>query len=376
MKTGIEELDIRKLGFGLMRLPEADGRIDLKSTIEMVDCFMQNGFTYFDTAYVYYDGESERIAKKAVTERYPRESFLLATKLPGWEISSKAGMKELFETSLERTGAGYFDVYLLHSVMRENRSRYDDAGAWEFVRELKEKGLVRFWGFSYHDSAEFLDELLIRHPEVDLVQLQINYADWNNSIIQSRACYETARRHNKPVIIMEPLKGGLLADVPQNIKDGLSKANPQMSMPEWALRFGISLDGVINVLSGMSSLGQMKENVNAMKNERPLTAGEFEAAVKAGNAINESAAIPCTSCRYCVEVCPQGIKIPDLFVNMNNYLIYKNLENTKGHYGWLISGGGSARAGACAECGSCEQRCPQHIRIIDTLKEVSKIFDG
>ncbi len=367
--------NIPKLGFGLMRLPMLGDEVDLEQTKQMVDEFLAAGFTYFDTAYGYLGGKSELAAKAALVDRYPRESFQLATKLPAWAGAKTAeDAKQMFWTSLERTGAGYFDFYLLHNLGDERTRYFDDYGIWDFVKELKEKGLVKHIGFSFHDKAEVLDALLSAHPETEFVQLQINYADWDSSVIQSRACYEVARKHNKPVIIMEPVKGGSLANLPAPVAELLREADPARSQAAWALRFAASLPGLVTVLSGMSDLAQLRDNLDTMKNSAPLSAEENEVIRAAQAKLAAIPSVPCTDCRYCVKDCPAGVAIPGVFKSLNTYLVYGNLAGAKGSYGYNCRAG--EKAAACLACGQCESVCPQHINIIERLREAAELLGG
>lgn len=365
--------EIPKLGFGLMRLPMNGEDVDLEQTKKMVDRFIEKGFTYFDTAYPYINGKSEVAAREALVKRYPRESFQLATKLPLWLIQKCEDMQPIFDTQLERTGAGYFDFYLLHAMDRERMDKMEKAGAWQFVLELKEKGLIRHLGFSFHDKAEVLDQILTNHPEAEFVQLQINYVDWENDNIQSRLCYEIARKHNKPIIVMEPLKGGALSAMSPEVQTVLKAENPDLSVASWAVRYAASLGGIITVLSGMSNLEQMNDNLSYMKNFKPLQEAEYKAIVKVVEELKKVPVIPCTFCKYCVEGCPQKINIPGIFEGYNNYKRYQNLEGSRGHYKWLT--GESGKASDCIACGACEGHCPQHIDIIDRMKEIAGLFD-
>lgn len=367
--------NIPKLGFGLMRLPMLGEQVDIEQTKTMTDKYLAAGFTYFDTAYGYIGGKSEEAVKTALVDRYPRERFQLATKLPAWAGPKTAEeAKQMFYTSLSRTGAGYFDFYLLHNCGGGRTKAFDDFGIWDFVLDLREKGLIRHVGFSFHDTAEVLDDILTKHPEMEFVQLQINYADWNSITVQSGKCFEVARKHGKPVIIMEPVKGGLLANPPAPVADILRAANPSVSMPSWAIRFAASLDGVITVLSGMSNIEQMEDNLATMSDFRPLGDAERAAVDQARAALDAIGSIPCTSCRYCVKGCPQGIAIPGIFSAMNKYLVYDNLTNAKGSYKFETRDGGVA--GKCIACGQCEAVCPQHIGIIEELKRAAATLEG
>ncbi|HHV10379.1 MAG TPA: 4Fe-4S dicluster domain-containing protein [Clostridiales bacterium] len=364
--------DIKKLGFGLMRLPMDGKEIDIKQVEQMVDRFMEEGFTYFDTAYVYHNGLSEVVAGQALVKRYPRESFQLATKMPLWAIKKPEDLQTIFDTQLERTGAGYFDYYLLHSMDKQKAEDAEKMGVWEFGLKMKEKGLVKHLGFSFHDTADALEDILAKHPEAEFVQLQINYADWDSEEIQSGLCYEVARKHNKPIIIMEPVKGGALAGMRPELQEMFKKEEPDMSIASWAVRYAASLEGVIMVLSGMSNREQMEDNLSYMKNFKPLQEKDRGVIRKVVEELNKVETIPCTGCKYCVDDCPQQIHIPDIFNCVNNYRIYQNLASARGSYLWTT--GDSGKADACIECGSCESHCPQHIKIIDSLKEAAVLF--
>ena len=367
--------EIKKLGFGLMRLPMKDGEVDLEQVKAMVDLFMEKGFTYFDTAYGYLGGKSEMAVRTALVDRYPRESFQLATKLPAWAGANTAEeAKGMFYTSLERTGAGYFDFYLLHNLGDTRTEYFDRYGIWDFVREQKEKGLIRHIGFSFHDKADVLDQVLTAHPEAEFVQLQINYADWESPSIQSRACYEVARKHGKPVIIMEPVKGGALASLPESIAGLLKQANPDASQASWAVRFAASLPGLITVLSGMSTLEQMQDNLSYMEQFQPLTDGEQAVVKQVQQVLASVPQVPCTDCRYCVKGCPMEINIPGVFKAVNTLLIYGNKDGAQGDYNWGTRQGG--KASACIGCGQCQAACPQHIQIIEELKKAAETFEG
>ena len=366
---------IKKLGFGMMRLPMKDGEIDMEQTMEMVDMFLAHGYTYFDTAYSYLDGKSETAVRKTLVERHPRESFKLATKLPAWLAADEASAKKMFDESLEKTGAGYFDYYLLHNLGDKRTESFDKYGIWDYLAEKKKQGLIKNLGFSMHDTAEALDKVLTDHPEVDFVQLQINYADWDNPSVQSRLCYETARRHGKKVVIMEPVKGGSLANMPEAVSGIFREADPKASAASWAVKFAAALDGVITVLSGMSDLNQMRDNLATMDGfTGRLTDEEEKVIAKAVEAINAMPKIPCTECEYCKKGCPKEINIPDIFGAMNKYLVFDHLQGAKDSYGFATKNGGKATD--CIGCGQCESVCPQHIKITDELKKCAETLEG
>lgn len=366
---------IPKLGFGLMRLPkEESGKIDIGQTKKMVDSFMDAGLNYFDTAYVYDGGESERAAKAALVERYPRESYFLATKMCAWMSASDEKLaKQQFETSLERTGAGYFDFYLLHALQKDNYKKYEEYGLWDFVKKQKEKGLIKHWGFSFHASPEILDEILTAHPDAEFVQLQINYADWENPDVAARANYEVARKHGKPVIIMEPVKGGALAQPPASVRKIFDETDSGASYASWAIRYAASLDGIITVLSGMSDMGQMIDNLSYMKDFEPLNTEEKKVIRKAQEALEGIPSIPCTSCHYCTAGCPKHIPIPEIFAARNKQLVWEKIEEGKNSYAQATGKAGTASQ--CIACGQCEKACPQQIRVIEWLKECAAVFE-
>ncbi|MDE5598639.1 MAG: aldo/keto reductase [Lachnospiraceae bacterium] len=358
-----------KLGFGLMRLPKAaSGKIDIEQTKKMVDMFMDAGMTYFDTAYVYDDGDSERAAKAALVDRYPRESFTLATKLCAWMGNhNEEAAKQQFYTSLERTGAGYFDYYLLHALQAGNYKLYDTYHIWDFVKEQKEKGLIKHWGFSFHATPDILDKILTEHPDAEFVQLQLNYADWENPNVTARANYEVARKHGKSIVVMEPVKGGALANPPEAVRNIFNAVDAGASYASWAIRYVASLDGIITVLSGMSNIEQMEDNLSYMKNFKALNEKEQTAVQKAQEAINGIKSIPCTACHYCTAGCPKKIPIPEIFAARNKQLIWGQLEEGKQAYEQATANAGGTSD--CIACGQCERACPQQIKVIEKLKE-------
>ncbi|MBO4898960.1 MAG: aldo/keto reductase [Lachnospiraceae bacterium] len=366
----------KKLGFGLMRLPRLEGDgdvIDVEQTKRMVDMFMDAGCTYFDTAWIYPG--SEEAMRKALVERYPRESYTVATKNAAWAgCKSREDAIEQFETSLRRSGAGYFDYYLLHNLGQNRTKVFDDFDLWKFAFDMKEQGKIRHVGFSFHSTAEELEAILTAHPEAEFVQLQINYADWENDEVQSRKVYEVARAHGKPVVIMEPVKGGLLADPPQSVKDLFDEVNPGVSYASWAIRFAASLDGVLAVLSGMSNVEQMENNLSYMKDFKPLTEVEQETIVRAREAIEAIPIVPCTSCNYCSKVCPMDIGISGTFMCLNIIKLYGNVQRALHEERFAVINPGKKRANECIKCGACEAACPQHIKIRDTLEEAATLM--
>lgn len=365
--------DIKNLGFGLMRLPMLGGEVDIEQTKAMVDKFMANGCTYFDTAYVYIGGTSEVAARKAIVERYPRDSFQLATKLAMWEIKEEADMEKQLNTSLSRAGVDYFDFYLIHSIQSSHIETINKFDAWSFVLKAKAEGKAKHVGFSFHDTPEMLDELLTAHPEMEFVQLQINYADWENEEIQSRACYEVCMKHNKPVIIMEPVKGGSLAMMNPAIAQPMKDYAPEASIASWAIRYCASLPGLVTVLSGMSTEEQMDDNLATMSDFKPMTEAEYAVLDKVVEGIKNAGTIPCTACKYCVEDCPMQINIPELFSIYNSFLAYNN-KHAAG-FAYRNATDGRGKASQCLQCGACEGHCPQHIEIIQKLTEVAEAIE-
>lgn len=368
----------KKLGFGLMRLPLTDandkGSIDIEALKEMVDTFMEQGFTYFDTAWMYCAFKSENAVKEALTDRYLRDRYTLTTKLHASYLKKKEDRDRIFEEQRQKTGVEYFDYYLIHAIDQELYSIYNEMDCFNWLMEKKKQGLVKHIGFSYHDSAEFLDQVLTEHPEMEFVQLQMNYLDWESAEVQSRKCYEVASKHGKPVIVMEPVKGGTLADVPVEVRESFAAYHPDLSVPSWAIRFVASLDNVAMVLSGMSNMEQLMDNISYMKEFVPMNAEEIELVHKAAEMIKDSIAIPCTGCSYCTEGCPMQIAIPDLFrvYNKSKRGEISDVEADE-EYRQLTESGGKARE--CLACGQCQVACPQHLEIINYLKDVAKCME-
>ena len=368
----------KKLGFGLMRLPLTDandkGSIDIEALKEMVDTFMEQGFTYFDTAWMYCAFKSENAVKEALTDRYPRDRYTLTTKLHASYLKTKEDRDRIFEEQRQKTGVDYFDYYLIHAIDQELYSIYNEMDCFNWLIEKKKQGFVKHIGFSYHDSAEFLDQVLTEHPEMEFVQLQMNYLDWESAEVQSRKCYEVASKYGKPVIVMEPVKGGTLADVPAEVRESFAAYHPDLSVPSWAIRFVASLDNVAMVLSGMSNMGRLTDNISYMKEFVPMNAEETELVHKAAEMIKDSIAIPCTGCSYCTEGCPMQIAIPDLFrvYNKSKRGEITDVEANE-EYRQLTESGGKARE--CLACGQCQVACPQHLEIINYLKDVAKCME-
>lgn len=356
-----------KLGFGLMRLPRLeDGSIDVAQTAEMADRFLAAGGTYFDTAYV-YEG-SEEAARKALVERHPRDSYTIATKLNARiGCTDESSAKQQFFTSLKRLGVEYFDFYLLHALGEGNADKYDEYHLWDFVKEQKASGLIRHMGFSFHGGPELLDKLLTDHPETDFVQLQLNYADWENPDVRSRENYETARRHGKYITVMEPVKGGLLADPPKSVRDIFTAADPDASFASWAIRYIASKEGILTVLSGMSDLAQMDDNLSYMKDFKPLTEAEEKTIDAAREALAAVKTIPCTGCGYCTGGCPMSIPIPRIFRARNLQLQFEQDEKARENYRFFTRNKG--KASDCVGCLQCEGVCPQGLPVARLLSE-------
>lgn len=371
---------MKKLGFGLMRLPLLDandkGSVDLSLSEKMVDAFLERGFTYFDTAYMYCNGQSERAVKELLVKRYPRHAFSLATKLPPHSIKSAETRDTVFGDQLDRTGAGYFDYYLLHCIDDETIQIFEQFDCFSWLQKKKESGLVKHIGFSFHGTPALLERVLTEHPALDFVQLQINYLDWESKEIQSRACYEIAVRHGVPVIVMEPVKGGALANVPPAVEDMLRGRDASMSVSSWAVRFAAGLPNVMLVLSGMSTMDQVLDNTAYMESFQPLSVDEVQMLHTAADMIRGGVAVPCTGCAYCVEGCPQSIAIPQYFSLYNEDLREGKEEageDRRTQYKTLQAAFGAASA--CIGCGDCEARCPQHIAIRKQLRAVADRFE-
>ncbi|HIS46054.1 MAG TPA: aldo/keto reductase [Candidatus Scybalocola faecigallinarum] len=358
---------MKKLGFGLMRLPQLDpddySSVDVEAVKRMADTFLKKGFTYFDTAAPYHGGNSEVAFREAVAKRYPRSAYTITDKLSLFMIKKPGDMSGFFQAQLERLGVEYIDYYLLHGLGEPSYRQAEEFHAFEFVRKLKDKGKVKHIGLSFHDKAELLDEILTRHPEMEYVQLQLNYLDWEDAAVQSRLCYETAVKHGKPVIVMEPIKGGSLVNIPEEAKKLFEDCHPELSVVSWAIRFAASPKNVMMVLSGMNSEEQLADNTSYMEQFRPLDEREKEVVEKATGIIKKSIAIPCTACRYCIDDCPKKIAIPDYFAIYNNVKRFGKEHSMADmtYFGNLTQTHG--KPSDCIKCGKCEKRCPQHLPI-------------
>ena len=363
----------KNFGFGAMRLPMKDGEVDIPQTCQMVDAFLENGFNYFDTAHGYLGGKSELALKECLTSRHPRESYILTNKLTNFYFKKQEDIRPFFQSQLEACGVDYFDFYLMHAQGVENFAFFKRCRAYETALELKSEGKIRHFGISFHDRAEVLEQILTEYPQVEVVQIQFNYVDYDDPAVESRKCYEVCRKYNKPVIVMEPVKGGNLVNLPEKAMEVLKELGSGSSPASYAIRFAAGFEGMMMVLSGMSSLEQMQDNISHMKNFQPLNEKELEAVKKVREIFRSMNLIPCTTCRYCVEGCPQKISIPDLFAVMNTKMIYHDW-NADYYYNEVHTKQGG-KAGSCVKCGKCEKACPQHLHIRDLLVDVAKEFE-
>lgn len=361
MNTYFPEI-MKNFGFGMMRLPMVGDEVDIPQTTAMVDAFLAAGFNYFDTAHPYIRGKSELAIRTCLTERYPRDRYLLANKLSGGCIEKEADILPFFHSQLEACGVDYFDFYLLHAVSEKQDLHFTKTRAYEAARQLKEQGRVRHLGFSFHDSADFLDRFLTAHPEMEFVQIQFNYADYEDPKVESRKCYEVCRKHGKPVLIMEPVKGGSLVNLP-----GEALALMSASPASYAIRYAAGFEGVVMVLSGMSDMAQIEDNLSFMTDFTPLSEQEHKVIDQVRTLYQAQHRIPCTACRYCTDGCPASVPIPEVFALLNGK--HAGEGQPEQDYAAL-----PVRADACIECGKCEAECPQHLHIRRLLKEVAKAF--
>lgn len=368
---------MKKLGFGLMRLPTLSSddwtKIDYQKAKQMVDKFMSEGFNYFDTAYVYHGGNSEKFFGEVVAKRYPRDSFILTDKMPTFKIKEAEDYPRIFDEQLERCQVDYFDYYFLHSIGSSVYDKIQEHKGFEFIAKKKAEGKIRHIGFSFHDDAKTLDKILTEHPETELVQIQLNYIDWEDAGVQSRECYEVCLKHGVDIAVMEPLKGGALANLPEKAANLLKQKEKDMSIASWGIRFAASLPKVMVVLSGMSNDEQLCDNMGYMKDFKPLSDEEIALVHKAADITMKTIAIPCTSCKYCIETCPQNIAIPEYFALYNNQYQFGMLPGLPTTFRNITATHG--KPSDCIECGVCESHCPQHLNIIESLKKVSDRFE-
>ena len=362
----------KNFGFGMMRLPMNGEEIDFEQTNRMVDAFFEAGFNYFDTAHGYLQGKSEIAVKKCLSSRYPRGSYILTDKLTGNFFKKEEDIRPLLDAQLEACGVEYFDYYLMHAQNAELYKFFKSCRAYETAFELKKEGKIRHVGISFHDTADILEQILTEYPQIEVVQIQFNYADYDDPAVQSRKCYEVCRKFGKPVIVMEPVKGGNLVNLPENAKkvlDGLNGGSPA----SYAIRFAAGFEGIEMVLSGMSDIGQMNDNIGFMRDFKPLDEKELEAVNAVQKIFHEMHLIPCTACRYCTDGCPKHISIPDLFAVMNTKQIYRDW-NADYYYSNVHTSEGR-RASDCIKCGKCEKACPQHLPIRKLLEDVAAEFE-
>ena len=361
-------------GFGCMRLPMNGSKIDYDEMIRMADAFTEAGFNYFDTAHGYHGGESEIAIRECVAKRYDRSRFLLTNKLTEPYFRSQEDIRSFFEKQLEWCGVDYFDFYLMHAQDKNNYQKFKRCKAYETAYGFKEEGLIKHFGISFHDKAEVLDMILTEHPEVEIVQIQFNYVDYEDATVESRKIYEVCEKHNKPVIVMEPVKGGSLVNLPKDADQILRDLNGG-SNASYAIRFAASFPNMAMVLSGMSNMAQMQDNISAMQDFKPLDEKEMEAVAKVCGIFKNLNLIPCTACKYCIEEneCPKGIRIPELFAALNAHEAFHNW-NTAYYYDNVLTGNGHGKASECIKCGKCEKVCPQHLEIRKLLNDVAKTF--
>lgn len=367
---------MKNLGFGLMRLPVIkktvrNEKIDKVQSAEMIEAYLQKGFNYFDTAYMYHGGKSESAAGELICDKYERGSFLLASKMPVGMLVTKADTGRVFRHQLKRCKTEYFDYYLLHCLTGKNYKKAEKLGVFDYLQKKKAEGKIKVLGFSFHDTAEALDEILTAHPEMEFVQLQINYLDWLDAKVQSKLCYEVARKHGKNIIVMEPVKGGQLAKLPEKAKAMLHELDPKATPASYAIRFAASLEGVFLVLSGMSDMSQLQDNMSFMgDNFIPLSEKEKDVLFEIAEMLSDARLIPCTACNYCTEACPKKLPVADAFALYNKSI--KGDRKAKKEYASLES---TSKLSECLSCGKCEKACPQKIEIIKKLKTVKDRFD-
>jgi hypothetical protein len=360
-------------GFGCMRLPMKDGEVDYEEMNKMVDAFLDAGFNYFDTAHGYLGGKSETALRECLTKRYPRERYILTNKLTNFFFKKEEDIRPLFESQLEACGVSYFDFYLMHAQSEDHFAYFKKCRAYETALELKEEGKIKHFGISFHDRADVLEKILNEYPQIEVVQIQFNYVDYEDEAVESRKCYEVCKKYGKPVIVMEPVKGGSLVNLPQEARDVFDEVGNGLSYASYAIRFAAGFDQIMMVLSGMSNLEQMQDNLSYMKDFKPLNEKEKAAVDQVCTIFRNLGAIPCTACRYCTDGCPKHISIPDLFSCMNAKQIFKDW-NQDWYYNEVYTKN-AGKASDCIKCGKCEKACPQHLPIRKLLEDVAGVFE-
>ena len=374
----------KNFGFGCMRFPMIGNEVDIRETMRMIDSFIKEGFNYFDTAHGYLNGKSEVVLKECLTNRYKREEYILTNKLSSSNFKTEdkltahffnkeEDLESLFQNQLKSCGVEYFDFYLMHAQNASLYEKFKKCKAYEFALNKKQTGEIKHFGISFHDTADVLEKILIEYPQIEVVQLQFNYLDYDDAAVQSKKCYEVCQKYNRPVIVMEPVKGGSLVDLPKEA-DGILQSLNGGSNASYAIRFAGSFEGVMMVLSGMSNMEQLQDNVSFMRNFKPLTNEEFKAVYKVAAIFKSKKLISCTSCRYCIDQCPKKISIPDLFACMNAKKIFNDWNSS--YYYNEVHAKNRSRASDCIKCGKCEAICPQHLKIRDLLNDVRKEFEN
>lgn len=372
---------MKKMGFGLMRLPQTDKdkpeTINQEQVNKMTELFLEKGYTYFDTAYPYHNGKSE-IALKEALKNHHRESYIVADKLPIFAITKEEEVEPIFKEQIERCGVEYFDYYLLHNISPFSEAGYIDVDSYKFLKQQKDAGKIKKLGFSSHGDAKYIEKYLQKYPDMDFIQLQINYLDWESQTIESKKCYEVAKKHDLEVIVMEPLKGGFLANIPEDANDLIKKFNPTLTPVELALRFVANLDNVFMVLCGVSSYKQMEENIEIFENMQPLSKEELDLIKQVSELINSKIIVPCTKCNYCINECPVNINIPYVFdlYNSEKLLNEDGFTTYQVTYINYMKNKKNGPASACIDCGKCVEKCPQQINIPQVMKDVVESLEN
>ncbi len=366
--------DMPRLGFGLMRLPEQNGVIDMDEVCRMVDRYMKAGFNYFDTAYdIYHSGRSEAAAREAIVKRYPRDSFILSCKMPGWELRQIEDLDRIFEEQLTCAGVDYFDLYMLHGLEADSYDKYESFDAFGWAMQKVEEGKIRHFGFSYQGGPKLLRRILGEHPETEFVQIILNYADWNNPVMRTGKLYDVLVDFNIPIIATEPVRGGMLTYLKPELEAMYKAVRPDKSVASWALRYVGSLPGVMTIVSSTTYVAHVIDNLETMKDFEPLSENEKETMDEVTRIMLDAQLIGCTACRTCCDGCPMVIDIPNVFRSINTIRLYGDEIMPKAYYNGLI--GKHGRASDCVACGQCESICPQHLPIIELMREAGEILD-